>query len=89
MIGNKIKGNDLDNKPCTGVVLDKVRCLQFFNVPVPGGIGQKSQPMPVPLDAYLVLDNNKKLHLVPPACIDSIDIIKDKPNAQVAGSFLP
>jgi hypothetical protein len=75
MIGNYIKGTDLNGHAVEGIIIDSVIAAVPFAVRQ--GIGQQ-QVVPMPLTAYLVqnMDNNS-IHLVPPMTITAVGYMNE------------
>lgn len=72
MIGNFIKGMDLQGRECEGIIQDKVLVIQTVEAKGPGQLG-RGQVVPIPLDAYLVVNETAgSIHLVPPGMISGI-----------------
>lgn len=79
MIGYMVKGKDLDGHQCQGMIHDKVVTPQIVFMTQPGEIGP-GRPVPMPLDAYIVIDDNTRcLHLVAPRAIIAVGIPTEIP----------
>jgi hypothetical protein len=87
MIGNFIKGVDLRNKQCQGIVIDKIVCAQAVALPT-GDIG-KMQTLPMPLTAYIVLDEDQRsIHIVGPQAITDIGFPEPDPGPDKIATIL-
>ena len=77
MIGNHINGTNLQGLPVSGLVHDKVLSMVSIGAKAPGQIGGAVQSIPMPLDVYLVQDEQQAIHMVLPASVSKVQTPED------------